>query len=1102
MGILINGGANAEMLLKRPLENGFAVPNDFLAKYKRRKMSANRDFPKGCGRFASISNRISREGDAVAVIAVDDSNVRVECVAAILEPGPVNRDSPEGCGGSAQRICSPREVDAIATIAVEDSKVGVEGAAVLEPNPANLDFSNGSERVAPITNGSSREGDAAAVIAIKDLKVGAGNASVLESIPALQVGTCVNFEAPALLEGSVRAKPLDSSENLKTKSPKLLESPVESEAGEPAELLDSSKNLDMQATSILELQSAKNSVLAVTLELSKISDQPQPSSLVVDNTNARLSKKYPSRSKISANRDFPQGCGRNAPSASKEEQLRAISSSGGKYLADAMPSGKQIGQEVQGRDVFNDKSKGGVTNEIEKKAKSKGDVTKEMAEHFQVKITCEVKDDAEQNTDRIHDGDAQNKKPKGNVHKELKEQVQIRADSESNSKWEDTEETNMKSPREITTEDSPGFGHHDNRVIVQALMAAPNCPWRQGRRAFKSTPTSYTKNKAKKSENGVREKSASVSRKKNNESGNLVGKTTKKLSLIGKIAYEEIGQLVVREEEDFLEHEQEAENIPVGKKSHDLELSLIPFGVNSSSDKGARNKVRETLRLFQVICRKLLQEEEAKSRDQGNPSKRIDLIASAILKDKNKWVNTEKILGPVPGVEVGDEFHFRVELAIIGLHRPFQGGIDYMKQGKKIIATSIVALASGDYADDMDSSDVLVYTGSGGKPASADKKAEDQKLERGNLSLKNSMDAGTFVRVIRGYKEMKASDTKGKLVSTYIYDGLYKVEKFWQERGRYGSSVFKYQLRRNPGQPELALKEVKKSKKLKVREGLCVDDISGGKEKMRICAVNTIDDEKPPQFTYTTNIIYAEWYNQLPPRGCDCTDGCSDSEKCFCAVKNGGEIPFNYNGAIVEAKPLVYECGPSCKCPPSCHNRVSQHGIKFQLEIFKTKTKGWGVRSLTSIPSGSFICEYTGELLEDKEAEQRTNNDEYLFDIGHNYNDHTLWDGLSTLVPDLQTSSSEVVEDVGFTIDAALYGNIGRFVNHSCSPNCYAQNVLYDHDDKRMPHIMLFAAENIPPLQELTYHYNYMIDQVHDSDGNIKKKNCYCGSHECTGRLY
>lgn len=252
--------------------------------------------------------------------------------------------------------------------------------------------------------------------------------------------------------------------------------------------------------------------------------------------------------------------------------------------------------------------------------------------------------------------------------------------------------------------------------------------------------------------------------------------------------------------------------------------------------------------------------------------------------------------------------------------------------------------------------------------------------------------------------------------------------------------------------------------------------------------------------------MYPTDCSQKSPRGgCICKNGCSDSENCECAVKNGGEIPFNYNGAIVQAKPLVYECGPSCKCPPNCPNRVSQHGIKIQLEIFKTDSMGWGVRSLNSISSGSFICEYIGELLPDSVAEH-IEKDEYLFDIGHNYDDTSLWEGLPSIIPDGNTSNAlcKVEDDAGggFTIDAALYGNVGRFFNHSCSPNLYAQNLLYDHDDKKMPHIMFFAAENIPPLHELTYHYNYSIDKVCDSQGNIKRKDCLCGSLECSGRLY
>uniref|UniRef100_A0A0A9D4J6 Pre-SET domain-containing protein n=1 Tax=Arundo donax TaxID=35708 RepID=A0A0A9D4J6_ARUDO len=133
----------------------------------------------------------------------------------------------------------------------------------------------------------------------------------------------------------------------------------------------------------------------------------------------------------------------------------------------------------------------------------------------------------------------------------------------------------------------------------------------------------------------------------------------------------------------------------------------------------------------------------------------------------------------------------------------------------------------------------------------------------------------------------------------------------WQE-GPKGSMVFKYKLQRIPGQPELALHAVKETRKSKVREGLCLPDISQGSERIPICVINTIDDMRPAPFEYITKVIYPPWYEKKPPTGCDCTNGCSDSIKCACAVKNGGEIPFNFNGAIVEAKPLIYECGPSC----------------------------------------------------------------------------------------------------------------------------------------------------------------------------------------------
>ena len=44
-----------------------------------------------------------------------------------------------------------------------------------------------------------------------------------------------------------------------------------------------------------------------------------------------------------------------------------------------------------------------------------------------------------------------------------------------------------------------------------------------------------------------------------------------------------------------------------------------------------------------------------------------------------------------------------------------------------------------------------------------------------------------------------------------------------------------------------------------------------------------------------------------------------------------------------------------------------------------------------------------------------------------------------------------------------------------------------------MPHVMLFATQNIRHVQELTYKDHFKINHVHDSNGKVKKKTRFCG---------
>ncbi|XP_020589554.1 uncharacterized protein LOC110030909 [Phalaenopsis equestris] len=110
--------------------------------------------------------------------------------------------------------------------------------------------------------------------------------------------------------------------------------------------------------------------------------------------------------------------------------------------------------------------------------------------------------------------------------------------------------------------------------------------------------------------------------------------------------------------------------------------------------------------------------------------------------------------------------------------------------------------------------------------------------------LQNSMTCGVPVRVIRGHDS--TSSYCGKV---YTYDGLYKVIKYWAEKGVSGFTVFKYRLCRLEGQPTLTTNQVYYSRaqvptSISELRGLVCDDISGGQENFPIPATNVVDD--PP----------------------------------------------------------------------------------------------------------------------------------------------------------------------------------------------------------------------------------------------------------------
>jgi len=271
-----------------------------------------------------------------------------------------------------------------------------------------------------------------------------------------------------------------------------------------------------------------------------------------------------------------------------------------------------------------------------------------------------------------------------------------------------------------------------------------------------------------------------------------------------------------------------------------------------------------------------------------------------------------------------------------------------------------------------------------------------------------------------------------------------------------------------------------KVKPLRVRpSGYLSLDMSMGKENFPVSLFNDIDEDRDPLlFEYVARPVYPSGLGEKVfgdwGRGCECATNCTVD--CYCAKMNGGELPYDRNGILLRGKPVVYECGSSCRCPPSCLNRVSQRGLRNMLEVFRSRETGWGVRSFDLIRAGSFICEFSGIVLTKQQADVLSANGECLVCPNRFPGRWAEWGDISDVFPDYVPPVLPSLPEPGFSIDVSRARNVACYMSHSCSPNVFVQFVLYDHYNVAYPHLMIFALENIPPLRELSIDYG-MIDE-------------------------
>lgn len=135
------------------------------------------------------------------------------------------------------------------------------------------------------------------------------------------------------------------------------------------------------------------------------------------------------------------------------------------------------------------------------------------------------------------------------------------------------------------------------------------------------------------------------------------------------------------------------------------------------------------------------------------------------------------------------------------------------------------------------------------------------------------------------------------------------------------------------------------------------------------------------------------------------------------------------------------------------------------LVLVESKIAGKGILAKEDIRRGSRIIEYKGKI---RKCSAKDAIDPYvcLMDLDDDY-----------------------------VIDPRKAGNLARFINHSCEPNCELVRIGN--------RIYIESIKSIKALEELTYDYNLNLSGWKEGELEAQEQlyGCLCGSKKCRGTM-
>ncbi|KAJ8273198.1 hypothetical protein GJAV_G00098840 [Gymnothorax javanicus] len=154
----------------------------------------------------------------------------------------------------------------------------------------------------------------------------------------------------------------------------------------------------------------------------------------------------------------------------------------------------------------------------------------------------------------------------------------------------------------------------------------------------------------------------------------------------------------------------------------------------------------------------------------------------------------------------------------------------------------------------------------------------------------------------------------------------------------------------------------------------------------------------------------------------------------------------------------------SLELPMAMRYRHLERTSKEAVGVYRSAIHGRGLFCKRNIDAGEMVIEYAGMVIR-----------AVLTDKREKYYDSK---GIGCYM--FRIDDFDVV-------DATMYGNAARFINHSCEPNCYSRVINVEGQK----HIVIFALRKIYRGEELTYDYKFPIED------DSSKLLCNCGARRC-----